>query len=455
MASIADGVADFVGDGRGLAPGSDRYSGVTVPHGVLAFDLPARIKRAAGSRWPDKLGEVIEFGCGLGHMTEAVATGETIRGLLVLDTDKDLLQACQERLRGAGIGLASGPPVFFAAVGGAQNAVRDAVADTVIGTTAMATASDVRSFLTRVHRILKPGGRALFVIPNRRYWQAICLAMAEALVQRHARDGAWPDGAWPVMTKLAEKWRQIVHNGTSADRDGTHLFDADAVEHLGDEMGFATADVIPLHPDAAGADTVGRVCREAGAPDGFARDAGFLAAVAGRRFFGLLSDRDASAFNIVWLTKAPGPTVRFQKARPPETTMVYPDPELALGGASPHWSIELLGREAPGGIVVKVGGWCLSNVDVLAVRITLDGVERYAQVWRYRPDVHEIMNRQRLFHPVNALFSGLGSEVLFAGLRAGDHGCRLQIDVVLAGGISLSGPAPDRLVLDEPMVIGH
>lgn len=447
---ITDGIADFAAD-----PTSEPYSGVTQQHGLLASDLPARIKRAADDRWPDQLGTIIELGCGLGHMTRTLAAGGHMRGLLVLDTDRNRLLACRQRLRDEGLALESSPPVIFAAAGGARNVMRDTVADTVIGTAALARTADPRSFLIGVHRILKPGGRALFVVPNRRYWQAICLAMTEALVQRHANDGSWPEEAWPVMTKLAEIRRLMLHPDTFAHPDDLQPFDADAVEYLGAEAGFATTDVLPLSPDAAGADTIEHFCLEAGAPDGFAREIGCLAAVAGRRFFGLLSDRDAAAYNLVWLTKASGPAVRFQKPRPPSPTIVYPAPDIALGGVPPHWSIELLGWETPEGVVVRIGGWCLGNVDVLAVRVTLDDVGRDAPVCRYRPDVQEIMNPQRLYHPVNALFSGLDSQVLFPGIRIEDDSCRLQIDIVLTGGITLSGPTPDRLAMNQPMVIAH
>jgi hypothetical protein len=348
--------------------------------------------------------------------------------------------------------------VFFATVAGTAGImVRDAVADTVIGTTVLGTAPDIRSFLTTVHRILKPGGRAMFVVANRRYWQAVCLALAEALAQRS--DKAWLEEAWPLMTKLASKRRRIVNPDTAeapGDLEEAHLFDADAIAQLGNEAGFATADIIPLYPDTAGADTIGRLCRDAGTPNEFARDAACLAAVLGRRFFGLLTDRDASAFSLVWLAKAPGPAVRLQRSRGEwNRALVYPEPELALGGVSPRWSIELLGRETPDGIVLRVGGWCLSNADVLAVRITLEDVKRDAPAWRYRPDVHEVMNQQRLFHPINALFSGLGSELTFAVSRSNDCGPRLQIEIVLSGGIVVCGPAPDRLIMDEQMVIGH
>ncbi len=128
---------------------------------------------------------------------------------------------------------------------------------------------------------------------------------------------------------------------------------------------------------------------------------------------------------------------------------------MALGGMPARWSIELLGWETPDGIIVKIGGWCLSNADVLAVRITVDDVQHDVPVWQYRPDVQEIMNPQRHYHLANALFSGLDDQLLFPGARAKDQGCSLRIAIRLTGEITLSGPTPDTLVLNQPMVVGH
>jgi SAM-dependent methyltransferase len=446
---VMEGVADLTGGADVGAHGPPGFSAET----LLGAELPTWARRAAGDRWPDKLGDVIVFGCQPGQIADALAAEGRFRSLLVVDPDGRGLRDCRRRLHDAGFGTGSGPPIEYAAISDGQNAIRDAVADTVIGFGVLASVGDVRGFLRHVHRVLKPSGRAVFAVGNRRYWQALLLAVAEALVHRHARDGAWPEDSWPLMTRLASTRRLLVglDNAGSPDR----VFDADAIGPMAAEVGFASAEVLPLKPDPAGAATIERCCLDAGAAEPFAMELGCSAAIAGRPFLGLLGARDASAFSLLWLGKAGGPTVRFQTARPPEPTISYPNPELALGGTPPRWSIELLGQETDDGIVLTVGGWCLANVDVVAVRIVLDEAERDAPVWCYRPDVHDVMNRQRLFHAVNALFSGLDSELVFAGARAVDRACRLRIHIVLAGGVTLSGPGPDRLVMDEPMVVTH
>jgi SAM-dependent methyltransferase len=444
---VIDGIADFVG--AAAQPGADRY------HGAGAADLFARIQEAALDRWPSALGDTIELGCGRGETTQAIVAAQRFRSLLLVDTDMAMLLAA--RARSADLGPAPEQPVACATLTGGQDVLRDAVADTVIGTALLAGVGDVRGFLAMVHRVLRPNGRAMFVVPNRRYHEAMCLAMAEALVQRHARDGAWPEGQAAALELLAQTRRKLVHRGDRdflAGLDVKHLFDSETLEAFGAETGFTTAEMIPLDPDPAGAETTQAICRRLGAPDGFTETFGGLAAAVGRRFFSLLGRQDQSATMLLWLTKGPGPIVRvFNHRKPPPVTQVVAD--AALGGVVPRWSVELKAQDRPGGIVVSLGGWCLCNTDVRWVRLTMDDVVRAAPVWRPRPDVHEVLNRSGLYHPLNALCSGMASELVFDGVHAVDNRRPFRLDIVLTNGLVVSGPAPDALVMDETMVIAH
>jgi SAM-dependent methyltransferase len=456
--ALVDGIVDLVSELQPLPQAADRYRGVTREQGLPGSGLPARIKSAAGGRWPTTLGDTIEFGCGLGQMTEAIVTAETIRSLLVVDTDLAMLRACRARIGDHKVGQDSAPTVLFAALGGGASAIRDAVADTVIGTTVLSAIGDTRAFLTMVHRILRTGGRALFVVPNRRYYQVVCLAIAEALTQRYARDGAWPDGCWTTMALLAETRRLLVHRGDLAFLgllDEKHLFDSDAVEDLAKEVGFATAEMLPLDPDPVGGATFTRLCQDGGATDAFAREFGPLAATVGRPLLSLLSHQDSSAVSLLWLTKAAGPAVRIYTGRPAGPPVIHIASDSIVGGIMPRWSVELLARESPDGVSVTVGGWCLSNIDALWVRIGLDGVTQSTPVWRHRPDVHEVLNRARVWHPLNALCSGLGEDLLFPGVHPAEGSCALRLEIVLVGDLIVAGPAPERLIMDQPTVIAH
>jgi SAM-dependent methyltransferase len=451
--SIIDGVADFVGG----APqaGTDRYHGDPRRHDAGAADLFARIQEAAWDRWPIALGDTIELGCGRGETTHSIVAAQRFRSLLLVDTEMAMLQASRARI--AAMDPALERPIAYATLTGAQDAIRDAVADTVIGTFLLAEVNDVRAFLAMVHRALRPNGRAMFVVPNRRYYEAMCLAMAEALVQRHARDGVWPEGQDVALELLAHTRRLLVHRGDQgflAGLEVKHLFDSETLEAFGAEAGFTTAEMIPLDPDPAGAETTQTICRGAGAPDSFTETFGGLAAAVGRRFFNLLGRQDQSASMLLWLTKGPGPRVRvFNHRKPPPPSQVVAD--AALGGVVPRWSVELLAHDRPHGIVVSLGGWCLCNTDVRWVRLTMDDVVRTAPVWRPRPDVHEVLNRSGVYHPLNTLCSGMADELVFEGVHAVGNRRPFRLDIVLTNGLIVSGPAPEALVMDEPTVIAH
>jgi SAM-dependent methyltransferase len=452
--TITNGVADFLG--ASPPPGTpDLYRGDPRRHeGARA--LFTRIQTATTDRWPNSLGDTIEFGCGLGETTYAIAASQKFRSLLVLDSEMEMIQACRSRI--APLGLGSERPVAYATLSGAQDVVRDAVADTVIGTGVLPGIADARAFLAMVHRILKPNGRALFVAPNGRYYQAMCLAMAEALVQRYARNGVWPDGQQVALELLAHTRRLLVHRGNMGFLTGVdvrHLFDSNELEDLGLEVGFTTAETIPLDPDPVGTETTRRICHEAGAPDSFTETFGMLASAVGQPFFNLLNRQDSSASMLLWMTKGSGPSVRIFTHRPAPQKLGEVDTDAALGGVAPRWSVELLARDKPDGIVVTLGGWCLCNTDVLWVRLTLNEVTRHAPVWRPRPDVHEVLNRGGVFHPLNTLCSGMASELSFEGIHAVGNTHPFRLDIVLASGVVVTGPAPEFLVMDEQMVIAH
>jgi hypothetical protein len=135
--------------------------------------------------------------------------------------------------------------------------------------------------------------------------------------------------------------------------------------------------------------------------------------------------------------------------------MVYAGPDAAVGGVLPRWSVELLATDTPEGVAMTVGGWCLSNVDALWVRITLDGEARQAPVGRPRADVHEVLNRAHIYHSLNALCSGLDSNLLFDGVHPRPEGCALRLEIILVDGLVVTGPAPERLTMGQPMVVAH
>ena len=452
--AVVEGIADFVGDVVPPANDPHRY-GVDPATGESPIgDLLARIRTAAEGRWPSYPGDVLELGCGIGQMTRALVSAEAMRGLLAVDTAIENVRSCRHRL----LETPTETPLAFATLSGHQNAIRDAVADTVLGVNVMTQTGDLRAFLAMVHRTLKPGGRAWFVVPNRRYRQALCQAMAEALVQSFARGRVWPEETHAAAGILGRSRLLLVHQGDLEflnHLEQKHLFDSEMPEDLGKEVGFATAEMIPLDPDPLGAATARNLYDSAGLPEAFANDMAPLVACAGQPLFSLLGRQDSSHSMLLWLTKGAGPRVQVFAARPQPPPVGFAAPHTAVGGPAPRWSIELMACDTPDGITVRVGGWCLANTDVRWVRVTLDGTARQAPVWRPRPDVHEILNGAGLYHPLNALCSGLDTDMLFDGVHPEEGRCPLRLDVVLANGLVVTGPAPETLPMNEPVVINH
>ena len=453
---MVDGIADFVG-AEPAVNDPQRHSGGRNWAETAWPGLFEHIQAAAGDRWPQSLGHVLELGCGHGQMTSALLASAQVRALVAVDTDKDLVRACHNQLATSGV-RPEEPFIGLATLDGYHDAFRDAVADTVVAATLLPATADVRGLLTTVHRALKPGGRALFVVPNRRYRQALCQALATALAQHHAREDVWPGGHDNILAFMAQSRRLLVHQGDTsfltvlADK---HLFDSEALEDLGKETGFTTAEMRPLDIDPFGSETARRICQSAGLEEATARTFASLVATAGQPFFSLLSRQDASASMLLWLTKATSPRVAVFNTRPPASPIQFSGPEAALGGAQPRWSLELLAHDSPDGIELSVGGWCLANIDVVWVRITLETVTLHASVWRPRADVHEVLNRTGLYHPLNALCSGIETHMLFDGVHPQADRCALRFDIVLANGLIVSGPAPEAITMNEQVVIAH
>jgi ubiquinone/menaquinone biosynthesis C-methylase UbiE/uncharacterized protein YbaR (Trm112 family) len=454
---VAGGIADLLDQ---QAPAAVAY-GFDAPGRMedpAADTLINRIRDAAGDRWPVSLGEVLELGCGSGPMTAGLVPGlnGAVQGLIATDSDLDRLRACRARLVAAG--LPAGAPALFARIGGQDDPIRDAVADTVAGATVLSAIDDVRTFLAMVHRVLRPGGRAFFILPNRRYHQALCHTIADVLVQMYARQGQWPAQADGVMHLLSDLRLRLVHQGDSAflsQLSDKHLLDSDALEDLAKQIGFAGVDVIPLDPDPLGGEACRRLCQQAGIADDFAGELAALAMPAGARYFSLLSRQESSAFMLLWVTKGIGHTLRTFSAPPPPVRVPLGQPELALGGVPPRWSIELLARDSAAGIEVSLGGWALVNVDVVWVRVKLDGAARDAPVWRARPDVHEVLNGRGLYTALNTLCSGVEANLLFDGLHPRDGQCQLEVEIVLANGVVAKSPSPVALIMEQTLVVSH
>ncbi len=180
-----------------------------------------------------------------------------------------------------------------------------------------------------------------------------------------------------------------------------------------------------------------------------------MVASVGKRYVSMLARRDSGAFLLVWLTKGIGPPVHSFVHEAQPGAVRFRQPESALGGLPPRWSIEATAREEPAGLQVSVDGWCLVNADVVWLRFTVDGVARVASLGLPRPDVHDVLNQQGFYHPLNALCSGLHATLRFDGVRSQDGQCALRIEVVLTSGVVVQAPAPATLMLNETVTLAQ
>lgn len=451
-----DGIPDFVGDRGNAATHPLSLIGDAYVSDDDAAALLDRIRKAAGPHWPASLGDVLELGCGGGRLTWSLARNETAGAIVAADTDTGSLHACRERV-GQIVSLDT-VRLRFLRLSLHEDAVRDATFDTVFGLDALGRIGDLRAFLAMVHRVLRPGGRAFFVVPNRRYLGAVSQAVARALVLRNAREQNWSNPARTAIQMIGVMQFRHLHNGDAGALAGLrdrNLFYPERLADLAQEAGFQEAEAIPLDPDRLGGETSLRLCLAAGVEPEFAAEIAPLIASAGAPHFSLLSRQDSSALMLARLTKGVGPSLRSFAAPPPTPTVSFRQPDAALGGLPPRWSIEATARDTPDGIQLTVDGWCLVNADVSWLRLVIDDVVRATAVCLPRPDVHDVLNRQGLYNPLNALCSGLRAALLFDGVHSRDNQCAVRIEVVLLSGVVVQASTPRTLVMNETITLAQ
>lgn len=453
---IRDGVLDFVGARAGAKLDAWEYDEIHRIDDARVSRKLAAMELCAGDRWPVTLGSVLEVGCGTGLFSRAMLDQGLAKDAVLTDASFPTLPICREGLERRG--LLGRIPVAFATYSGQESAFRDAVFDTCAGTSVLHHILDVRAFLAEMFRVLKPGGRAFFIEPNLRFHQALMQTLADVLAQLHLRDEGFSHDRQKLHNVLAEWRRRILHQGDLdflADLKDKHLFEAEAFERMGLELGFASTEALPTASQRTGVGLIAALCDQLGVGEAVRRDVLKLMPAYASRYLSLLAPRDRSAAFLLWLEKKAGPQVRgFQGPQPDEEERHFleqpPDP---LGGLSPQWSMGVVARPTETGIGLQLSGWCLLNADILWVRITLDGVARQAPVWRPRPDVQQAINGNGLYPSWNAMCSGVDMDLSFEGVVPSREDLPFKMEVVLANGAVLHVRAPERLAIGEEVRI--
>ncbi len=454
---VRDGVVDFVGGRFDTMLDPAHYDALQHIDDGRSEQKFQAMQRFAGERWPLAFGSVLEVGCGTGLFSRALIANGTARDAVLTDASAVMLAACRNHLDR--LGLSARMPIVFATYTGQENAFRDAVFDTCAGTSVLHHMTDVRGFLGDLFRMLKPGGRAFFMEPNLRFHRALMHTLADILAQLQTRQDGFSQDRQKLHNVLSEARRMMLHQGDLAflaTLEDKHMFEADAFEQTGLELGFETVEALPTLTHPTGIGVISTLCHQLGVSDELRREVMKLMPAFSARYLRLLSPRDRSAVFLLWLEKGTGPRHRSFRGPSPdeEGQSLSEQPPDPAGGLPPHWSLGLVTHATEDGVSLHLSGWCLLNADVRWLRVTLDGVARDTPVWQPRPDVQDVINGAGLYPTWAALCSGLDVELPFEGVMATTDGMALAIEVILVDGTVLPVPAPERLGIGEEISVG-
>jgi len=395
-----------------------------------------QLRTIAADHWPRMLGSVLQVG-GL-SLTRALVEGKAATDLVVTDESAAALHGLREHLRGAG--LLDDLPVTFATHGGTEDVFRDGAFDTCAGGMDFRQPAETRRFLGSIHRWLRPGGRAFFVVPNPRYRRALGQTLADILLLLLREDPGSLDGGGRLLD-VAGQWCR-----TAVDRYAT----TDGLEGLGREIGFATATALPEGNDPTGRIATAAIATRLGVPEPLRSTVlGLLPAFA-HRYLDLLPERDQSERCVLWLEKGIGPVSRTFRAPPLAETVAGLPLSFLMGGLPPRWSIELTASRVGGGTNVHVSGWCVVNADMRGLRLTIGETSHMVPVVRPRPDVPPAIDPNGAYATPHVLFCGM--DETFYDPTGGLEG---RIEIELASGAIL--PVRDSVVLplDETVVVAQ
>ena len=122
---------------------------------ILSFGERAGMREWRRERLARASGVVVEIGAGTGLNFQHY--GEDVEELLPTEPDEAMARRAGERLRG------TGRSASVIRAGAEALPMEDGSVDTVVGTLVLCTVPDPEEALGEINRVLKPGGRFLFV----------------------------------------------------------------------------------------------------------------------------------------------------------------------------------------------------------------------------------------------------------------------------------------------------
>jgi hypothetical protein len=302
--------------------------------------------------------------------------------------------------------------------------------DSCFGTAVVHHIVDVPLFLKEVNRLLKPGGLAFFMEPNRAFHQALTMTLAD-IVATFLRENALPhEQTARMLSWMAEVHCSIANSGDNvvlAEREDKHYFEGKGFLSWARDAGFGDVTALPCDPDPTGWGTLQNYLQQCGV-----NSIGFAALAKAwpshyKRYFQALTPGDQSPSYLFWLrntvpdkaVRRGTPARRAVKAERKVPAELWLEMELKC-------SVEAIDLE--------VEGWCLADVPVGSVQIIVGQVRKRLPVWLPRGDIEMLMNSNGVYPALHTLCSGVRGVIRLPPLPPGETSLGVSMQVVCTGG---------------------
>jgi ubiquinone/menaquinone biosynthesis C-methylase UbiE len=443
---VEGSIIDFVG-GRVTT----RVDPALYDHGIddrWATATYDRVRRCIGGCWPEALGDVLEIGCGTGSFSRVMLARDPMDHIVLTDLSVDMLRICHGHLER--LGLASHVPLTLATYSATEPCFRDASFDTCIGIQVLHHVADVPGFLASLLRVLKPGGRAVFLEPNLLFHRALAMAVADVLALLLARDAGPVKDLQPLLNWIAQQRQAQMHQGDTgflATLEDKHMFAGEAFCQAALRLGFSSARAWPAAADPGATSFVNGLLRQLDVDSGQRPELLPLLTEFATSHLAQLDGNDLAQSYVFWLEKTQASPAPSHRAA--ERDALSPAPRAGLGAPRDNllarWFIEVILETSGDDITVVLDGWCLLTEDVKWIRVRIDGRSRDAPVWYPRPDVHRACNQTGSYAAWNSLCCGVRARLAFDG--AGGQGGLLSfaMQAVLMDDALINMPLPSGI----------
>ncbi len=426
--AAGDGIIDFV---AGAAVTSldnidyDAFYGINAEHSLELYNV---LLRAAGSRWPEAFGNALEIGCGTGGLSLALFSRIAADSVVLTDISPKMLRICRDRLQKA---IPDRVKAFtFATYSGTERCYRPDMFNSCFGTAVVHHIVDVPRFLREVNGLLKPGGLAFFMEPNRAFHRALTMTLAD-IAATFLRDKSVPlEQVGGMLSWVAQVHCSVANSGDNevlAEREDKHYFEGKAFLAWAREAGFGDVAALPCDPDPTGWGTIQDYMQQSEV-----NSVGFAALKKAwpshyKRYFAALKPEDQSPSYLFWLrnTVSDKAVRRGTPARRAVKTVRKAPAELWL-------QVELkCTRQA---VELEVEGWCLADVPVGSVQIIVGQLRKRLPVWLPRADIEMLKNADGRYPALHTLCSGVRGVIRLPPLPPGETSVGVSMQVVCTGG---------------------